>query len=115
MLKRILVGLVAGIISGLFTAGGGLIIVPALIYTLKLEPKKARATSLFCMLPMVLTTAMFYGQSDFINWNIGIKCAIGGVLGGIIGAKLLNHLQEKYLKIAFTLFLIYAGFNMILK
>ena len=36
MIKRILVGLVAGIISGLFTAGGGLIIVPALLYTLKL-------------------------------------------------------------------------------
>ncbi len=115
MLKRILVGLVAGIISGLFTAGGGLIIVPALLYTLKLEPKNARATSLFCILPMVLVTAFFYISSNFIRWDIGIKCAIGGILGGIIGAKLLGRLPEKYLKIAFTLFLIYAGINMIVK
>lgn len=115
MIKQILVGLFAGIISGLFTSGGGLIIVPALLYTLKLEPKKARATSLFCMLPMVLTTAIFYGQSDFINWQIGLKCAIGGVLGGLVGAKLLNHLPEKYLKIAFALFLVYAGINMIVR
>lgn len=115
MIKRILVGLVAGIISGLFTAGGGLIIVPALLYTLKLEPKKARATSLFCILPMVLVTALFYGKSNFIRWNIGIKCAIGGIVGGIVGAKLLNYLPEKYLKIAFMLFLIYAGINMIFK
>ena len=115
MLKRILVGLLAGIISGLFTAGGGLIIVPALLYTLKLEPKKARATSLFCILPMVIVTAIFYGQSNLINWNIGIKCAIGGIVGGIVGAKLLNCLPEKYLKIVFTMFLIYAGINMIFK
>ncbi len=115
MVKRILVGLVAGIISGLFTAGGGLIIVPALLYTLKMEPKKARATSLFCILPMVLVTAIFYGKNNFIKWDIGIKCAIGGIIGGIIGAKLLNHLPEKYLKIVFVGFLIYAGLNMILK
>ena len=101
MVKKILVGLVAGIISGLFTAGGGLIIVPALLYTLKLEPKKARATSVFCILPMVITTAIFYGQSNFIKWDIGIMCAIGGIIGGIVGAKLLNRLPEKYLKIAF--------------
>lgn len=115
MIKKILVGLTAGIISGLFTAGGGLIIVPALLYTLKLEPKKARATSLFCILPMVLVTSIFYGQGNFIKWDIGLKCAIGGIIGGIIGAKLLNKLPEKYLKIAFTMFLIYAGVNMILK
>jgi len=115
MIKKILVGLFAGIISGLFTAGGGLIIVPALLYTLKLEPKKARATSLFCILPMVIVTTFFYGQSNLISWEIGIRCAIGGIIGGLIGAKLLNHLPEKYLKIAFTLFLIYAGLNMILK
>jgi hypothetical protein len=105
MVKRIFVGLIAGMISGLFTAGGGLIIVPALLYTLKLEAKKARATSLFCILPMVAITAIF----------IGIRCAVGGIIGGIIGAKLLNHLPEKYLKIAFAIFLIYAGINMIIR
>ena len=115
MVKRIFVGLIAGMISGLFTAGGGLIIVPALLYTLKLEAKKARATSLFCILPMVAVTAIFYCRSNFIRWDIGIRCAVGGIIGGIIGAKLLNHLPEKYLKIAFTIFLIYAGMNMMIR
>ena len=58
MIKKILVGLMSGIISGLFTAGGGLILVPAFLYTLKMEPKKARATSIFCILPMVIVTAV---------------------------------------------------------
>lgn len=115
MVKRILVGLFAGIISGLFTAGGGLVVVPALIYFLKLQPKKARATSIFCIFPMVITTAIFYGKNNFIMWDVGIKCAIGGVFGGIIGAKLINHISEKYLKIAFTIFIIYSGIYMIIK
>ncbi|MGN1269493.1 MAG: sulfite exporter TauE/SafE family protein [Clostridia bacterium] len=79
-IKRILVGFSAGIISGLFTSGGGLILVPAFLYMLKMEPKKARATSIFCILPMVIITAIFYGQSNLINWHTGILCAIGGII-----------------------------------
>lgn len=114
MWKKILVGLIAGIISGLFTAGGGLILVPAFLYVLKMEPKQARATSIFCILPMVIVTAIFYGKNQFIHWETGILCAIGGICGGLIGAKLLNKLSDKYLKLAFTVFLIYAGINMLM-
>ncbi len=113
MLKKLLVGLIAGMISGLFTAGGGLILVPAFIYTLKMEPKKARATSLFCILPMVIVTAFFYGRHQYINWKTGILCAAGGIIGGYLGAKFLNKIPDKYLKIAFTFFLIYAGIYML--
>ncbi len=115
MIKKFLIGFLAGLISGLFTAGGGLIIVPALLYTLDVEPKKARATSLFCVLPMVCVTSIFYGQNNFINWNIGIRCAIGGIIGGMLGSKFLNRFSDKYLKIAFAAFLVYAGMNMIIK
>ena len=85
------------------------------IYFLNMDEKKARATSLFCILPMVLITAFFYGRNNFIHWDIGIKCAIGGIVGGIIGAKLLTKIPNKYLKIIFAGFLIYAGINMIIK
>lgn len=111
--KKILIGFGAGIISGLFTAGGGLILVPAFMYILKMEPKKARATSIFCILPMVITTAIFYSKNNLINWKTGIYCAIGGVIGGFIGAKLLNKVTDKYLKIIFAIFLIYAAYNML--
>lgn len=79
-IKKILVGFSAGIISGLFTSGGGLILVPAFLYMLKMEPKKARATSIFCILPMVIISAIFYGQNNLINWHTGILCAIGGII-----------------------------------
>ena len=113
MFKKILVGLFAGIISGLFAAGGGMIVVPALIHLFKLEDKKARATSVLAILPMVITSGFFYYNNNYIDWKLGATCAIGGVIGGYIGAKLLKKLPTKILKIAFTGFLIYVSVKMI--
>ena len=114
MLKRISIGLIAGIISGLFAAGGGMIVVPALMHLYKLEDAKARATSVFAILPMVITSGIFYYKNDYIDWNIGIKCAIGGIIGGIIGAKLLKKISTRILRILFIIFLIYTSTKMIL-
>ena len=112
--KIIVIGLFAGIVSGLFASGGGMILVPAFIYWLKMKDVESRATSVICILPMVVTSGIFYYQNNYINWKIGLLCAIGGVAGGIIGAKLLNKLPVKYLKTAFTCFLIYASYRMIM-
>lgn len=113
VLYRIFIGIFAGIVSGLFASGGGMILVPAFIYVLKMEDVEARATSVLCILPMVVTSGIFYYTNNYMDWKIGMLCAIGGIIGGIIGAKLLNKLPSHYLKIAFTLFLIYASFRMI--
>ena len=87
MWKKVLVGLIAGLISGFFTAGGGLILVPAFLYILKMEPKQARATSIFCILPMVIVTSIFYSRSEFIQWQAGMLCAIGGIVRWISRGK----------------------------
>lgn len=113
-LYKALIGLFAGIISGLFASGGGMILVPAFIYLLKMNDVESRATSVICILPMVVTSGIFYYTGNYIDWKIGILCAIGGIAGGIVGAKLLNKVPEKYLKIAFTIFLIYASYRMII-
>ena len=79
MVKKVIIGLLAGIISGLFSTGGGMILVPAFIYLLKLDDTKARGTSLFCILPMVITSSFFYYQGNFIHWKTAILCSIGGI------------------------------------
>ena len=81
MIKKIILGLIAGIICGLFGTGGGMILVPAFIYMLKIEPKKARATSLLCMLVMVIVSSIFYYKNNYIEWKVGVLCAIGGIIG----------------------------------
>lgn len=114
VIYKILIGFFAGIVSGLFASGGGMILVPAFIYLLKMEDVESRATSVICILPMVVTSGIFYYTSNYMDWKIGLLCAIGGIAGGVVGAKLLNKLPEKYLKIAFTIFLIYASYKMII-
>ena len=93
MLKKIIIGFIAGIISGLFSTGGGMILVPAFIHFFKLNEKEARATSIMCVL--------------------AIECAIGGIIGGFIGSKLLNKLNEKFLKIIYIIFIIYIGIKFV--
>ncbi len=114
MIKKISLGIIAGFISGLFSAGGGMIVVPTLVYIFKLNEAEARATSVFVILPMVITSGLFYYTNNYIDWNIGIKCAIGGIIGGFIGAKLLKKLSAKVLKIIFIIFLIYVSIKMII-
>lgn len=92
----------------------GLILVPVFIYSLELDDKKARATSVFCILPMVLVTSLLYNKNNYINWNLGLKCAIGGCIGAVIGIKLLKRIPEKYLKMTFAVFLICVSLKMII-
>lgn len=113
MIKKIFIGLLAGLVSGFFATGGGMIVVPSLVYLLNLSEQKARATSLFVILPMVITSGIFYYRNDYIDWKIGILCAIGGIVGGFLGAKYLKKIPEIYLKISFTIFLIYVSIRMI--
>lgn len=114
MIKKIIIGLIAGLVSGFFATGGGMIVVPALVYVIGLSEQKARATSLFVILPMVITSGIFYYKNNYIDWNIGILCGIGGMIGGFFGAKYLKKIPELYLKLAFAVFLIYVSVKMIL-
>lgn len=112
IIKKILIGLVAGFISGLFSTGGGLILVPTFSYLLKLDTVESRATSIMCILPMVITTSFFYAKNNYINWKIGVLCAIGGAIGSYFGSKILRKIPNYILKISFSLFLFYVAINM---
>ena len=113
MIKKLIIGLFAGLTCGLFGTGGGMILVPSFVYILKIDPKKARGTSLCCMLAMVIASSIFYYKNNYINWQIGLICAMGGIAGGYLGAKLLKKVPDYILKVFFICFLIYASYSMI--
>ena len=113
MWKKVIIGLFVGFISGMFASGGGLLLIPAYSYMFNSNEKESRATAIFCIIPMVLTTAIFYGRGNYINWKIGLLCAFGGIIGSFIGSKLLSILKSKYLKIIFIIFLLYSGIKII--
>ena len=97
-IKTAIIGGLAGIICGLFGTGGGIILVPAFIYMLDIEPKKARATSLCCMLAMVIASSFFYYKNNYINWNSGLLCAIGGIFWRIYRCNNIKKSTRLYFK-----------------
>ena len=110
----LLAGLLAGIVSGFFGAGGGMILVPFMTLVLKNEEVESRATTILCIFFMVLTSSFFYYKENSVDWIVAIKCAVGGIIGGVIGSKLLINLDKKVLKIFFVVLLIYSGIKMII-
>ena len=112
--KNMLIGFLGGMISGFFSSGGGLILVPYMTAVLKMDEVKARATTIFCIFFMVFTSGCFYFSQDFIDFGMAIKCALGGIVGGYIGSKVLWNVNKKVLEISFIIFLIYAGIKMIM-
>ncbi len=88
----IVIGSVAGVLSGLFGIGGGIIIVPALIYLCGFSQLKAQGTSLAILLPPVgILAFMDYYKKGHVNIQAGILICIFLVIGSVFGAK-LSHI-----------------------
>lgn len=113
-MKNKIIGIFAGLICGFFGAGGGLILVPAFSMIDKMDEKESRATSIFCILPLVVISCIFYIKNQYMDWNIGIKSAVGGIIGGIIGSVLLKKLDNQILNILFVIFLLYVSIRMVI-
>ena len=105
-------GFLAGLISGFFGAGGGLLLVPYLSYIFK-DEVKARSTTIFCIFLLVSISSIFYLKNSSIDLAVGIKSGIGGIIGGVIGSKLLIKISRIWLNILFIVFLIYSGLKFI--
>ena len=110
----LLAGFIAGIISGFFGAGGGMILVPFMTLVMKDEEVKSRATTILCIFFMVLVSSFSYYKQNSVDLGLAIKCSIGGIIGGLIGSKLLIKLDKKVLKLFFVILLIYSGVKMII-
>src|SRR5207247_9898234 len=80
------IGLVAGALSALLGVGGGLIMVPAMVYLLRVRQHRAHGTSLAVILPAAVAGVYRYQQAGHVEWGLVIPLAEGGVLGAMGGA-----------------------------
>jgi hypothetical protein len=102
----VLIGLGAGVLSGLFGIGGGVVIVPALIFIARMQPQTATGTSLAALLlPVGALGAWEYYRSGNLNPLAGVLVALGLFVGAGFGARLSLHLSPVGLRRAFALFL----------
>jgi uncharacterized membrane protein YfcA len=110
--KKAAVGAVAGLLSGFFGSGGGIIVVEGLERT-GLEAHRAHATSLAVIFPISAAAAALYYTGGFVPlWDTLALCG-GGAVGGILGACLLARLNTRWLNRLFTLLMLAAGVRML--
>jgi len=115
LITYLLLGVVAGLVGGIFGIGGGAIIVPALILIGGLTQHQAQGTSLAMMLPPVTLLAVLrYYYSGHIKVNIAVMVAIGFVFGALLGAHYVQGVADANLKRAFGIFLVVIGLRMAL-
>jgi uncharacterized protein len=103
-------GLLAGILSGFFGIGGGLVIVPALMMFWDMQPQAATGTSLGALLlPVGLLGAWQYYRNGLVNTPAAGLIAIGLLVGALVGATVALQLPPRYIQRAFAIFLIFAA------
>src|SRR5579863_10272589 len=85
-LTSVLVGLAGGILVGFMGVGGGVVLVPAMVYLLHLSQHTAQGTSLFLQLPPLgLGALLLYWKQGQVDLSVGVICAVGFFLGGYFG------------------------------
>lgn len=110
----ILVGLAAGMLSGMVGVGGGIIIVPALVYILGFSQHKAMGTSLgILLLPAGILAVINYYKKGFIDIKIVLILFVGFVIGGYLGSKISLGMQENNLKKIFAVVMILIAGKML--
>lgn len=106
----VLIGLFGGVAAGLFGVGGGIVIVPALIYWAGFSQHMATGTSLAVLLPPIgLAATIEYYQHGNVDIRAALIVAVSMLVGGWIGAVFANHMKGPHLRLLFGLFVCVVG------
>ncbi len=109
-----LIGIITGFINGFIGIGGGTILIPAMVFWLGEEQHTAHGTSLAIILPTALVSTYIYNLNSHMDWNLTLRIISASVIGGYLGAKLMEKIPAPRLKQIFGLFMIIAGARMII-
>lgn len=109
-----LIGLVSGVTSGLFGVGGGIVMVPAMMFFLGIPIKTAVGTSLAVIIPTALMGVWKHHHQGNVSWTAGVQLVPMAILGGYLGAWLTTMISSASLKRAFGGFLVLVGLRLLL-
>jgi len=110
----VIIGFIAGIVGGSLGLGGGIIIVPALVFILGFTQHHAQGTSLAVLLfPVGILGVINYSKSGYVNFKFAAILIVAFVLGSYIGSEISVHLPDKILKKVFAIFLLLISIKML--
>ncbi len=109
----VLLGMTTGFMSGLFGIGGGILMVPGLLFLAKFDSRRAHATSLAAMMPMAVSGLVTYVVNGNVDWPVVGLLSLGSVFGAFVGTSLLTKLSRRALAIAFSVPLVIAAVRLL--
>ena len=107
-------GAAAGVLNGLFGAGGGILLVPLLMRVHKLPAQKAFATSLAIILPLSVVTLTFALLRGQLDWHGAFPYLLGGAAGGFVAGSWMKRLPVVWLRRLFGAMLVLSGLRTVL-
>lgn len=111
-----MIGLAAGVLSGVFGIGGGILIVPALGFLLGFSQLKAQGTSLVALLaPVGILALMQYAKKGEVDLKVGLIIAAGFFAGAFFGSKIALNLNEVVMRRSFAGFLVLVAVMLFMK
>jgi uncharacterized protein len=114
ILALLLVGLIGGVFSGAFGVGGGIVMVPLMLWLLRFDQRQAAATSLAAIVLSSISGSITYFATGHVDVVAGLLVGAGGIAGSLIGARLLRILPVVWLRWGFIALLVVIAVRMFL-
>ena len=114
-LAVVLVGLAAGVMSGLLGVGGGIVMVPLLVALVGLTQHQAHATSLAAIVPIAAVGALAFELRGNVDHLVAVLLAAGALVGAPLGARAMAGLAPGTLRAAFGVLMILVGLQMVIR
>ena len=107
------IGLGAGLLSGLFGVGGGIVMVPAMVLLAGMTQQRASASSLAAIVPIAAVGAVVFGGADSVDLAAAAVLIAGSLVGVQIGARLMARVGDDRLRIGFAIVMIAVALTML--
>ena len=105
----------AGVINGFLGTGAGIVLIYLLAYLEKENVKNNFSMTIMAFLPMSFVSLYFYVKGENVDYELIMLSLLPIILGGIVGAYLMDKIERKWLSLIFSALVIYSGFSMVLK
>lgn len=112
--RAISLGLIAGLVGGLFGIGGGIVVVPGLVLWLRFSRYKASGTSVATIIASAGAALISFAIDGSVDWQAAALVTIGAVAGAAIGTRILHQIPAKVLTRAFSVLLLVTAARMVI-
>ena len=114
LLMLIIIGLISGMLAGVFGVGGAIIVIPALVFILGLSQHQAQGTSLAFMIPPIgILAAWNYWKAGQVNWKFALVLSLTFVVGAYLGSQVSINIPDRVLRKLFGFLMLAVALKMI--